>query len=760
MELNFTVTNQKIKYVSNLYIVEKSKNYLTAKFTFSGSEWKNVAKTAIFKKDDTVINVVLDESGRCEVPWEVITKGTLRVSVFGGDLVTVDTADVKILKSGYEEGNAPSKPTPDVYAQILSELQSIREEAITEEMVGQAVEDWLADNVVEALSPEDVEKIVYGWLETHKEELKGEKGEPGKDGKDGTNGVTYTPNVSEDGVLSWSNDGEKENPSAFDFKSAFGITEIKEDIEELQNKTDITRTTSTTQPNSYAGREHILEIGGVMEQDSTSGKNLLENIASTTTKNGIAFTVNADRSVTVNGTNSSTSHSYYSFGSINLIAGQEYVLSGCPSGGASDKYFMYFDGVSGAYDVGDGKTYTPTENEIRSIGVCVRSGVTVSNLVFKPMVRLSSVTDATYEPYTGGIPAPSPSYPQEIKKSVVSGIRTHHKNFLKNEWENKLPTSENTNPLRARCKKVIPIRKGVAYTFSANDYTTYKYALNASRTIAYPFNINEIHSLGNSADWLNKDFTFTALDDGYLSVVVSRVDNTDLSLEEVAKLKIQFEEGTVATEYEPYTEKAITFSQPIELYGIGDVQDIIAQQNVGRKFAKVVLNGSEAWSKEAGFDYVFRFRHGLSNVISYSENQLCTHLLRSNSYNDLTAKVGYFAISTNSILVNVSGITTSADLKSFLAENPMTFVFDLSEETTEALPIADQIALNSLPTYDGITYVEFDSEIQPTFKAEYGTSKVGGYTLEGMLAGRNGELYGKDYNSRLSALEASVVNNI
>lgn len=226
MELNFSVTNQKIKYVSNLYIVEKSRNYLTAKFSFSGSEWKNVAKTAIFKKDDTVINVLLDENGRCDVPWEVITKGTLKVSVFGGDLVTVDTADVKILKSGYEEGNAPSEPTTDVYSQILAELQSIRKDFITEEMLGQAVEDWLAENVVEALSPADVQRIVYDYMDEHKEELKGEKGEPGADGKDGVDGqngndgadgVTFTPNVSEDGVLSWTNNGNLENPEPYQF---------------------------------------------------------------------------------------------------------------------------------------------------------------------------------------------------------------------------------------------------------------------------------------------------------------------------------------------------------------------------------------------------------------------------------------------------------------------------------------------------------------------------------------------------------------
>jgi hypothetical protein len=200
MELNFTVTNQKIKYASNLYIVEKSRNYLTAKFSFSGSEWKNVAKTAIFKKDDTVINVLLDENGRCQVPWEVITKGTLRVSVFGGDLVTVDTADVKILKSGYEEGNAPSEPTPDVYAQILKELQLVREEAITEEVLKQLIEDWLANNEIDVLSKEDVEKIVADYIDKHKDELKGEKG------------TTFIPKISDEGVLSWTNDGGLPNP--------------------------------------------------------------------------------------------------------------------------------------------------------------------------------------------------------------------------------------------------------------------------------------------------------------------------------------------------------------------------------------------------------------------------------------------------------------------------------------------------------------------------------------------------------------------
>ena len=92
-------------------------------------------------------------------------------------------------------------------------------------------------------------------------------------------------------------------------------------------------------------------------------------------------------------------------------------------------------------------------------------------------------------------------------------------------------------------------------------------------------------------------------------------------------------------------------------------------------------------------------------------------------------------------LINTSFATVD-EWKAHLAENPMEVVYELAEEVVEELPIADQIGLNSLASYDGITYVEFDSEIQPTFKGEYGTSKVGGYTLEAMLAGRNGELRG------------------
>jgi hypothetical protein len=98
--------------------------------------------------------------------------------------------------------------------------------------------------------------------------------------------------------------------------------------------------------------------------------------------------------------------------------------------------------------------------------------------------------------------------------------------------------------------------------------------------------------------------------------------------------------------------------------------------------------------------------------------------------------------------------TLTAKLKSLHdAGTPVYVIYELAEEIIEDLPIADQIALNSLETFDGITYVEFVSEIKPTFSAKYGTTEMGGMTLESLLTARSNDL-------RLSAVESAVINNI
>ena len=133
---------------------------------------------------------------------------------------------------------------------------------------------------------------------------------------------------------------------------------------------------------------------------SEGGKNLLQNTANTTRTSGITFTVNSDGSVTANGT--ATSNAYLVIGSVNLNAGVTYALNGCPSGGGNSTYRLYWQGVSGNYDEGEGTTYTPQSDTTINIRMVVYSGATVDNLTFYPMVRYSTYEDDSYQSYGYG----------------------------------------------------------------------------------------------------------------------------------------------------------------------------------------------------------------------------------------------------------------------------------------------------------------------------------------------------------------------
>lgn len=152
------------------------------------------------------------------------------------------------------------------------------------------------------------------------------------------------------------------------------------------------------------------------------GKNLFEITANSETIKGVTFIVDKEAgTVTVNGT---------STGQINFLLcnfkltdilndNVAYTLTGCPAGGDyANTYSLYVARIAGGTvwrDIGNGETYTVTSGEVLSqLYLLIRSGATVKNLVFKPMIRRADVTDSTFEPYT------SISYP--IQSTDLRGL--------------------------------------------------------------------------------------------------------------------------------------------------------------------------------------------------------------------------------------------------------------------------------------------------------------------------------------------------
>lgn len=124
MVIEFKITKQTISRTDRNIVVALSQEYLQAHFDFdyiAEPEW-DCQITALFNE----YAVLLDEGGNCMVPVEVIaTPGKFTVSVFGidGDMrITTDIAEVPVKATGYKQGEIPPEPTPDIYTQLMEQV--------------------------------------------------------------------------------------------------------------------------------------------------------------------------------------------------------------------------------------------------------------------------------------------------------------------------------------------------------------------------------------------------------------------------------------------------------------------------------------------------------------------------------------------------------------------------------------------------------------------------------------------------------------
>lgn len=128
-------------------------------------------------------------------------------------------------------------------------------------------------------------------------------------------------------------------------------------------------------------------------------KNLLKNNAVTQTVSGVTFTVNTDGSVTVNGTNTSSSTGanleicgFKNYGDIKLTASLKST--------DSNVYMSVFDkNWVGVGIICDNEKTWYNGNKERYVRLVVKPGATVKNVTVYPMLRDADIIDDTYEPY-------------------------------------------------------------------------------------------------------------------------------------------------------------------------------------------------------------------------------------------------------------------------------------------------------------------------------------------------------------------------
>lgn len=362
---------------------------------------------------------------------------------------------------------------------------------------------------------------------------------------------------------------------------------LKEDLDNKITKFYASNQGETHLVDSDNGKIMDMMVYGKSEQKQYSGKNLLSPVLKSQTTNGITCVDNGNGTYTFTGTaTNKASFKVYGSDSVSSEVLKEFTnkkIVGCPPGGGSGKYFLRAsDNITYAYtDFGQGAKIT---TDIRYIYIRFEEGVTVSGLIFKPMII--DDLDATYddfEPYTGGQSSPSPDYPQEINSIVNPTVK------VTNEDETKFHTVTLPYTLNA-----IPVSSGGNVTIDGQQYIADYVNVERGKLVKMvdSSKLDNTQSIVNKTEWL-----------------LAEPQEIDLTKEEIAAFK-------ALTTYYPTTNISINskqlggytvFNYPISMANgwnyvkqqIGDTREYIYDidtrtQNIDTQAAEAYVNSEYA----------------------------------------------------------------------------------------------------------------------------------------------------------------------
>lgn len=117
-------------------ITSGSVNAYRVRFQFN-DDWDDLERVAVFRMQRTLVSVFLDESGECQIPWEVMqassAKEQLYAGVYGldGDEIVLPTmwASLGTIMEGTVLGPNAVPPTPSIADQFLADVSAERVKA-------------------------------------------------------------------------------------------------------------------------------------------------------------------------------------------------------------------------------------------------------------------------------------------------------------------------------------------------------------------------------------------------------------------------------------------------------------------------------------------------------------------------------------------------------------------------------------------------------------------------------------------------------
>ena len=452
-------------------------------------------------------------------------------------------------------------------------------------------------------------------------------------------------------------------------------------------------------PNSLDAPLERLELGGKTEQVQTSGKNLFdtsfaknkENYKEVTIAGSVIYAIEL----------SLKPNTKYAF---------QCVIKSVPTTmnvGNSTIRYVVSDGQKRVITTNeDGKLYIGfsgnPDGEIHKIGVSIVD------------IQVEESTTVTpYEPYTGGKPSPSPEYPQEIKN-----VGKRNEETQKYEVDVKV-TGKNLLNLQKEpdVKGLYQGRKvgnGDKGTLSIKDKGN-----NADISECY-FGLNTDGTTSNSVTWLVdngviKRYHIESIEKMYVCMYPP---NEKIIKKITERFEIQYEYGSIATEYQPYKEQVLTLTsdRPITKW------DRLVEQGgeIGWLYGSVIATIDETASISLYAPNGFYIH--VKNIDKKEKTGYCDKLYTKKMSNGEPFVL--FGLANNNFLYTLNTQEfygkTASEIKAKLKEYPLNIIG--KSETTEFVPLpqSEQNAIRALKTYYPTTVITVDGgELDPDIKVTY-----------------------------------------
>ena len=284
--------------------------------------------------------------------------------------------------------------------------------------------------------------------------------------------------------------------------------------------------------------EGQLEVLGNVEQDMREGYNILENILTDKTVNGITVKINKDKSITLNGT--ATSNISLDITG-NFAITEQSIFSGMCDGYGYNKMLIQIQGSDYNVNIPNSTPQILQPKDNVKVRIYIYAGTNITNAMIKPQINKGTVAKS-YEQYGA---SPSPEHPSEIR-AVGDNI---------NLLENKAKTTTVNGVTFTANEDGTVIANGTATSLAQISLVANVKLPAGTYTIKDGKAYVESTEFNDWFDGLNNPFTLTFNTEVLLKNVYIQVKQGETVNNKIFYPKL--EKGTVATSYSKFGQGSV-----------------------------------------------------------------------------------------------------------------------------------------------------------------------------------------------------------